>query len=906
MAVRRWNNMYVRNQKCILRLSLRTLTTSRKRNWITVCAIALTTLLFTSLFTIMMSLNASYETYTFRQIGGYSHGTFKDITPAQEKAIRGHSLIKEAGSRQVIGAKSDGGFKKRSAEISYMDHNTAKWSYALPTTGRVPKSGQEIAMDTISLKLLGVTPKLGEKVTLPYVISDNTGQEISRTDTFTLTGYWTFDNVMPVHYINISRDYANKMISFGKKQRLSGFFTDLNVMFSSSFNIANKMQQVDKDLGYDWNTRGEKNSARIGVNWGYTTSKLAQNQDPITLVGITSILLLVVFTGFLIIYNIFQISVTSDIRYYGLLKTIGVTPPQLRLIILQQALFLCAPGIPIGLLLGYGLGALFTPLVLSTSSDPLTNTISTSPLIFLISALLALITVFLSCFRPGHMAAKVSPVEAVRYTEGSESRSRRFRIRRKKSPSLKTRRTHGAKVPQMAFANLGRNRKKTFLVVLSLSLSVALLNILVLFVNGFDLEKYVSQMICSDFIVSGNDYFRYNQQSDENISANTIKEIQQNTKSSLSGCGYAPEEGRQPVTWMTRSAYQQKNSSFYTKQEMEQNITYDSASRGKLISTEMQLEILDNALLSKIQVYQGDLSHLSDTSGHNIAIAVETDDYGHIVNKNHYPKIGETLSLSYIHEDYYIDKRTGKKCDDTTPQEDIRYHIEKSKDIDYTVCAYVIVPYSMSYRYSTLSGYEAILPLEQFQKDSGQKASRLFYLFDTPNHKAELEAERYLKQITSDETSELSFESKETQRISFRNFQKIFVIGGSVLCAVIALIGILNFINAIITGILTRRHEFAMLQAVGMTNRQLRHMLVCEGVFYAISASLSALLLSVLLILPAGRLFQNTFWFFTLRINLAPVLISIPVFLLAGSLIPGLIYRHSLKETVVERLRTTE
>ena len=29
------------------------------------------------MFTIVLSLNASYETYQFRQVGGYAHGTFK-------------------------------------------------------------------------------------------------------------------------------------------------------------------------------------------------------------------------------------------------------------------------------------------------------------------------------------------------------------------------------------------------------------------------------------------------------------------------------------------------------------------------------------------------------------------------------------------------------------------------------------------------------------------------------------------------------------------------------------------------------------------------------------------------------------------------------------------------------------
>ena len=51
-----------------------------------------------------------------------------------------------------------------------------------------------------------------------------------------------------------------------------------------------------------------------------------------------AVLVLVAFTGYLVIYNIFQISVAGDIRYYGLLKTIGVTPKQLRRLIRQQAL----------------------------------------------------------------------------------------------------------------------------------------------------------------------------------------------------------------------------------------------------------------------------------------------------------------------------------------------------------------------------------------------------------------------------------------------------------------------------------------------------------------------------------------------------------------------------------------
>ena len=75
------------------------------------------------------------------------------------------------------------------------------------------------------------------------------------------------------------------------------------------------------------------------------------------------------------------------------------------------------------------------------------------------------------------------------------------------------------------------------------------------------------------------------------------------------------------------------------------------------------------------------------------------------------------------------------------------------------------------------------------------------------------------------------YESKASIRSEFEQFQKMFFLLGGVLCAIIGLVGILNFFNAIMTGILARKREFAVLQSVGMTNRQLKQMLVQEGLF---------------------------------------------------------------------------
>ena len=58
------------------------------------------------------------------------------------------------------------------------------------------------------------------------------------------------------------------------------------------------------------------------------------------------------------------------------------------------------------------------------------------------------------------------------------------------------------------------------------------------------------------------------------------------------------------------------------------------------------------------------------------------------------------------------------------------------------------------------------------------------------------------------------------------------VIGYSI-SIIIALVGILNFINSMVTAIISRKKEFAIIQSVGMTKRQLKQMLTFEGIYYA-------------------------------------------------------------------------
>ena len=880
--------MNVKNRKCIRKLSWRSLWASRKRNIIAIIAIALTALLFTSLFTIVMSINSSYEMYTFRQVGGYCHGTFKEVTEEQIENISAHSNVKAAGKRITVGYMDGGVFAKAPAEVSFMDDNCNEWSFAEPTTGHKPQGRNEITMDTHALKLLGVEPEVGAEIEMTYTVGSLSEMPYEKTDTFTLAGWWEYDDISPVHYINISEEYAKEIEAEAMSKGLEPFRIDLNVMMASNMNIRGQMEQVDLDLGYAWDETGEGELVRIGVNWGYTTAQLGESMDVTTLIAIIAFLALVIFTGYLIIYNIFQISVTGDIRFYGLLKTIGVTPRQLRRIIRQQALILCVVGIPVGLLLGYVVGAALTPVVMArTTLGVGVSTVSTSPLIFFASALFALITVLLSCSRPGKIASKVSPVEATKYTEI---------VRSKK----KHRTTRGAKVHQMAFANLGRNKRKTVLVVISLSLSVVLLNILVTFTGGFDMEKYLMKQTCADFVVSNTDYFRFSLEADNYFDEDIIKEISSNTTQSLSGCGYKLI-GEDPIGWMTEDAWRKGMANYVSQENIEAALSWNPR-QGELVGENALIEGLDETLFEKLTVIDGDIRPMLQGSENYIALAVDTDDYGNVLDLDSYPEIGTTQTITYVDEAYFIDSRTGELSNENTPGEYLQYYVAKSHEVTYTICAYVVIPNAMSHRYGSL-GYSFVLPVDKLKNDSGQDVIPMVYLFDTPDAIAEEAAEKYLADITSADVSGLMYESKATLRAEFEGFQNMFLLLGGLLCAIIGLVGILNFFNTIMTGILSRKREFAVLQAVGMTSKQLKAMLIYEGLFYALSSALCALVLSFVINPLVGDLLENMFWFFSGKLTIVPVIIAIPIFALLGWLIPYAMYNQAAKYSIVEQLR---
>ena len=883
--------MNVKNGKCIRHLALKSLQASRTRNLIAVAAIALTAVLFTSLFTIALSINEGFQQSNFRQVGGFSHGGFKYLTKEQFEELKDDPLIDQWGVRRFLGMPMDAPFHKSHVEISYSDAAEAHWQYCDPVEGSLPQEGtDQAATDTHVLELLGIEPEIGAKFTISFDVDGN-----PTTQTFTLSGWWEYDEAIVANHILIPESRVDEILAEtgvdlnNPADGMTGAWNMDVMLKSGSRHIEQDLNQILENHGYQNEERGD-NYIDIGVNWGYTGARLSDAADPTAIAAIVAVALLIIFTGYLIIYNVFQISVAGDIRFYGLLKTIGTTPRQLRRIIRLQALALSIAGIPIGLVLGWFVGGQLTPVIVERLNGVIALT-SQNPLIFIIAALFALFTVLLSCRRPGRMAAKVSPVEAVRYTEAGSKNRAKGRRARKVSPFT------------MAWANLGRSKGKTTVTVISLSLAVVLLAVTVNFTGGFDMDKYVSSFTASDFIVADGAKFQTSTagfNTDMGVPQTAMDQIK--AQGGITDSGVVYGQTSQMLEYVEEDYFRQLNQYFYTPQQLDNLIRLTDRNEEGLLAAGIQLSGMSPFALDHLTVLEGDLSALYEPGSRAIAAVYSEDDYGNADMDSHWAGLGDMVTLRYVEELEYYDPDTGEiygDYEDVPQGANFVTRPVKFRDAEYEVAALVTVPSALSYRY--YGSDEFILNDETFVADTGTD-SVMYYAFDTTDD-ANTAMEEFLTDYTENVNPALDYESKATYAGEFESMRTMFLLLGGALSFIVGLVGILNFFNAVLTGIIARRREMAVLQSIGMTGKQLRAMLVWEGLLYALGAAVLALALTVALGPVAFRAVEGLFWFFTYRLTLTPFLLVIPLFALLGAGIPVLTVRLAARHTIVERLR---
>ena len=844
--------------KPIQTLNQRTFKKNRGRNLVAIIAILMTTIMFTTLFTLAQSMSKNMVEMTFRQTGYDGQASFKSITAEQFSLIADHPDVAEAGESLVLGLAQNKKLGGKQVEIRWSSDINAEHSFAMPTTGTMPTAADEIALDTLILDRLGIPHQLGETVKLEWR-KDLAKDEVT-TSTFTLCGFWEGNESVYASMAWVSREFADEMIGdhvADGKTSILGLHT-AQVILHSDRNIEATMENILADTGLT--------GLKFGVNLAYSpemNATAAQESLPMYL-G----MVLVFLAGYLIIYNIFQISVTADIQFYGKLKTLGTTTKQIKKLIYGQANRLCVIGIPLGLLLGWLLGMVLVPVLMGRlEGDPV---VSANPLIFLGSALFAWLTVTISCLRPARLAGKVSPIEALRMSDAATTS-------KKKSKSTR----NGASITGMAWANLGRNKKRTVTVICSLTLGLVLLSCFYAKNAAFDMEKYLSELTISDFKLD--DSSSANQIGGYDPHGSTLNAELVESVEGLAGLEAIGHQYSHQFELTLDDETVQNIDAFYTQEMLDDWATYDPAGPAQIENakeTHKAIGVLYgmdgiplDAITQERYLLSGSYDAEKFASGDYVLVIGPAIDS---IEKNAVlpvPTVGSSIEL---------ENRT------------------------YTVMA-VVYPLQSVDEGAYEGGVQDqlcmsfIIPTVTFQQQWPENTlRRLFFNVDDEHIPA---AQEMIDAYTKTVDTSLPVTSRKTMAEQYEAETRASAVMGNTISVIIALVGVLNFINSMVTAIVSRKKEFAMIQSVGMTKRQLRKMLICEGLDYAAITLIVSYLVSTwafgigVRAIPANE-------FSTFHFTLMPLMICTPILLAFAVLIPFLCFKNLEKQSIVERLRT--
>lgn len=197
--------------------------------------------------------------------------------------------------------------------------------------------------------------------------------------------------------------------------------------------------------------------------------------------------------------------------------------------------------------------------------------------------------------------------------------------------------------------------------------------------------------------------------------------------------------------------------------------------------------------------------------------------------------------------------------------------------------------------YTSKKGYETV----------GDMKRIMTYAYNCKENQEKAMAD-FLKNYTENVEPTMNYETKFDKEDQFKQFQMLFVGVGGALSLLIGLIGILNFVNSILTGIITRRREFAMLESIGMTKRQLTVLVVMEGLYYGGGTAVLSLAGGILVSILVVKKLLGSFWFFSYKLIIWPLFIVIPLVLLLGILAPYFSIKLVGEGSLVERLRETD
>lgn len=830
------------NKEVIKRITNRSLKTNKVRNRFAILAIILTTFMISTVFSIGISFAKNYRTMNLRIQGTTATVYLEKPTEEQINKIKDLNLTSDIGyeikvGRVVLDSLTKNRTKiavKYSSEDNFKNQITPAIS---DIEGKYPTEENAVMASRKALEFLGESDaKIGDKIEVPCKINGNVVNK-----EFVLSGiYTTYDVVQDTGYLLVSEKFININ----------------NLSLEKNGTLYMTLKNKDKSIAPDILTKEVPLNDNQKFSYSYDiTDDISDTVFATAGVAIT-VILFIILSGYLLIYNVLYIAVNKDINFYGLLKTIGASPKQIKNIVKGQALKLSLIGIPIGLILGaivsFGIVPIAMLVLLSgTKASAMSSNVSFNPAIFIASALFSLLTVIISCRKPAKIAGNISPTEAMRYTGATHKKQKKSR----KS-------TNGGKLYKMAWYNVFREKKRAIIVFLSLFMGIITFLSVNTFLGSISVENYIDKYVRNDFTIQ-NVKAEENKIDDEfiekikaiegvktvDVAKTSILQLEMNNEILLPGF----EES------YSRYGYSDEELELFLGAIKEDPSLLTASVVG--ISDEL-IEKINEESKAKIDV---------DAFKRGELILLDSWSYG-----ENYKGIKGKLTLK------------NNKTNEEAKIEAIVFH-----DITGELPEGLSAPLGIPTIYMSTSALEKL------------DNSAVNYLLDiNVDEKYEPKINTELKGMAS--SRGLWFESKSEITEEFNKSQMVMNILGGGISIILILIGILNFINIMITGINVRLKELAVMESIGMTKKQIKKMLTFEGLYYAGITTALILTLGMAIIYGIAQMTMQIADYAVFVFPSIQLILLIIVIFIVCLLTPSIVFRTSSKKSVTERIREIE
>ena len=442
----------------------------KTKNLLLAFAVVLITGLYSFTFLLGSSVeNAYLLNYEYRY-GSTSHILYQGLTPHQAEKLAQHPNVKSTVRISALGQLSDEMMGVRSVKLAVTDRDYARSVLSVPTTGRLPEKAGEIALDEFTMDSLGVLHELGAPVSLQWTDSRGGGHS---TD-FTLCGWWASPTNFTEACAWVTAECAAGLLP-GYPDTAS---VTMGVDLWQPKELERQAQQIMADQGVS--------QVAYTTNLAYNEARMEMAGKQATPFYIPA--LVVLLCGFLMIYSIIHVAMDQDTRFFAGLKTLGMTPRQIRWFLLEKAGLLSLFGLLPGWLMGFGIHYLVTPrIVTGMEQNPAIYFLSWET--FALAALSAFGTVVLAYFLPAVRTGGRMPTQMLRNLE-------------ERVPKGRGRSSTGkVGILRLALRSLWRNKGRTILSLLSLLLSLLLLCSTWIRYTSYDEDLYLNGMSPWDYTI---------------------------------------------------------------------------------------------------------------------------------------------------------------------------------------------------------------------------------------------------------------------------------------------------------------------------------------------------------------------------------------------------------------------